>query len=232
MIQGSHKTVNFKPKIKNLLLIALGTVALAFGTVAFLIPFELVTGGISGIAIIISEVTSDSVLPIETVIALLTWISFFAGLFFLGKSFALKTLLSALLYPIFISVFIEAGVPDISLEILDFTASPVVASLLGGAFVGLGCSLSFIGGGSTGGVDILALVLCKGRPRLKISRVMLIIDSSVILFGAFAIANPMKTALGIFSALTSAFTIELMLSRKNKIFSINWRGKKIDNFKK
>ena len=232
MRDSSKKGGYIKLKIENLALIAIGTLFLALGTAAFLIPFELVTGGISGIAIIVSTFAKGGFLSIDGIIALLTWTSFFIGLIFLGKSFALKTLLSAILYPIFISAFIESGLADRSLALLSFPSSQIIAALLGGAFVGFGCALSFIGGGSTGGVDILALVLCKDRQRLKISHVMLFIDALIIILGAFAIAERAKTALGIFSAITAAFSIEMTLRFREKIFSINWRGKKIDNFKK
>ena len=151
----------FLQRAKNLFFIALGTLALSFATASFLIPFELVAGGISGAAIAIGSFFEDSVRYTEVVIAMLTWAAFFSGLIFLGKSFALKTLLSSALYPLFISLFIERGASDFLLSLFDFKGGMLLAALLGGAIVGFGCALSFKGGGSTGGVDVLSLIICK-----------------------------------------------------------------------
>lgn len=222
----------FLKRIKYIFPITVGTAILSFATASVLIPFELVTGGISGIAIVVGSLFGDGVLPAEITIALLTWTAFFTGLFFLGKSFALKTLLSSVLYPLFVSLFIERGISDIFISFFDFKTGTLFASVIGGALVGFGCALSFLGGGSTGGVDILALILCKKNERLKIHSVMLFIDAAIILLGALVIRNTAKTLLGIFSALTSAFTIQAVMNTKFRFLKINWHDKKIDNFKK
>ncbi len=222
----------FLQRAKNLFFIALGTLALSFATASFLIPFELVAGGISGVAIAIGSFFEDSVRYTEVVIAMLTWAAFFSGLIFLGKSFALKTLLSSALYPLFISLFIERGASDFLLSLFDFKGGTLLAALLGGAIVGFGCALSFKGGGSTGGVDVLSLIICKKNSKLKIPRVMLFIDSLVIVLAAFIMRDAVKSVLGIFSALSAAFTVEAMLNTKIKTLKINWRDKKIDNLKK
>ena len=219
-------------KIKNVFLIILGTASLALATAAFLVPFELVAGGISGLAIVINSLLGGGFLSVEIIITVLTWISFFAGLIFLGKSFALKTLLSSALYPLLVAIFIERGLSDSFRHFLDLEGGMLIAAALGGALVGIGCALSFKSGGSTGGVDVLALTLCKKHPTLKLPRLMLIIDTAIIIFGAFAIADPKKTLFGIFSALTSAFTIEAVLNTKFKAFWTNWRDKKIDKAEK
>ena len=87
---------------KNALVI-LGTVILAFGSAVFLIPFDLVMGGTSGMAIIIKSLIPSGV-PVDTVVnvsvAIITWSLFFVGLIFLGKDFAAKTLLSTIVYPL------------------------------------------------------------------------------------------------------------------------------------
>lgn len=202
---------NNKPlleKIKSFALVFLGTLVLAFGTAVFLIPFELVAGGISGIAIVFSELTGGSVLTVEAAITTLTWASFLLGLFALGKGFALKTLLSSAVYPLFVTLMIESGLGNFFLSLLPNVFGTLIAALLGGALVGLGLGLSFYAGGSTGGVDILALVLCKNIPRLRTPTVILAIDSAVILLGAFVIRDIKTTLLGILSAFVAALTIE------------------------
>ena len=92
--------------IKNILLVILGTGVLSFGTAIFLVPFDLVTGGVSGIAIVLENALGE-VLPNMTVdlyITILTWLLFFMGLVFLGKHFAIKTLISTIFYPLLFSL--------------------------------------------------------------------------------------------------------------------------------
>ena len=90
--------------VQSILMIILGTAVLAFGAAIFLIPFDLVTGGISGLAIVVERVLPFD-LSIDFYLTLFTWGLFFMGLVFLGKSFALKTLVSTVFYPILFSLF-------------------------------------------------------------------------------------------------------------------------------
>ncbi len=214
------KSETSKEKVKSFLLIFFGTLVLALGSTAFLIPFELVSGGITGLAIIISELFGDGVRGIELTIAALSWIAFFSGLFFLGKSFALKTLLSTALYPVFISALLRLGADGAFSFLHKIYLGMPIAAIVGGAVVGLGCALSFLGGGSTGGVDILALVIEKKTSGVKLSKILLCIDSAIILAGALVISDITLTFLGILSALTSALAVEIVFLLRERCKNI------------
>ena len=67
---------------KNIILTIVGTSILAFGTAVFIIPFDIVAGGMSSIAIIVSKVLTF--LTVEQLITIITWLLFFMGLLFLG----------------------------------------------------------------------------------------------------------------------------------------------------
>ena len=80
---------------RNILLVVMGTLILAFGTAVFILPFDLVAGGMSGLAIVIDKVLPfDDILTVDVIITILTWLLFFLGLIFFGKDFAAKTLIS------------------------------------------------------------------------------------------------------------------------------------------
>ena len=88
---------------KNVFLAILGTLFISLGTSFFVLPYGLITGGISGISILLA-----SILPavsMEWWIAMLTWGLFLLGAFTLGRDFALKTLVSTLIYPVGIALF-------------------------------------------------------------------------------------------------------------------------------
>ena len=72
---------------------------LSFATAVFILPFELVVGGVSGISIGVYHLLPWEI-HIEVIISIITWILFFIGLAVLGGGFALKTLASAVVYPV------------------------------------------------------------------------------------------------------------------------------------
>ena len=88
------KTVDIKRTLKNTLLVILGTVILAFGVGIFIVPFDLVTGGLTGLCIVLKQALSGipffAELEISVYVAVINWVFFFLGLVFLGRSFAAK----------------------------------------------------------------------------------------------------------------------------------------------
>ena len=208
---------DIKTQIKNILLIVIGTAILSFGTAIFLLPYTLITGGVSGIAIVLQEffVATFSVDFDENFyITLLTWVLFVMGWIFIGKAFAAKTLLSTVIYPIMTwacSFLLKEDVLG-GYFLIDHTQYPDIAILLaatqGGACVGVGCAIAFKGGGSTGGVDVLAFLFCKIFKKVKSSHVIFAIDATIILFGIFVIKDMVLSLLGIISAFICALMID------------------------
>jgi len=210
--------------LKNILLVISGTLILAFGTAVFIIPFELVSGGVSGIAIIIDKFFGNGFLTVDFTITILTWGLFIVGFIFLGKRFALKTLISTLVYPIGISLFLKLVNPEIMngffcLKESEYgEVSLILAAIFGGVFVGAGCAVTFLGGGSTGGVDIIAFILCKFFRRWRHSVVMFFVDALTVILGMFVIKNMVISLLGITSAFISASVIDKIFLGESKAF--------------
>ncbi len=198
---------------KNIFLILFGTAVLAFGTAVFIVPFDLVTGGVSGLAIVIDKAIPFD-LSIDFYITSLTWILFLLGLVFLGRDFAIKTLLSTVFYPVLFTVFYNL------VEYQSFNGlfvlhnseyqdiAVLLAAVFGGAFVGAGCAVTFIAGGSTGGVDVLSFLLCKVFKKLKSSYLIFGIDALIVILGIFIIDDLVLSLLGITSAFVCAAVID------------------------
>ena len=217
--------------LKNTLLVVLGTFVLSFGTGLFIIPFNLVTGGVSGIGIVLNHALSDiplfSVLTTEIYASIINWILFFIGLIVLGKTFAMNTLVSTAVYPIALqlsSALVNSGAFGGFFNLnspmyADYAQVAIIlATVFGGACVGAGCALTFLGGGSTGGVDIIALAICKRFKRLKSSVLIFIIDASIVIFGMIAIGDLVVSLLGIISALICAVAIDKMFLGESSAF--------------
>ena len=216
----------FLNHLKNTALVILGTVILAFGTGVFIIPFNLVVGGVSSIAIILRELIPIEALTVDIYVTVITWLFFFMGLALLGKSFALKTLISTIIYPIALSLFmhlVDPGVFGGFFNLLESEYSEIailLAALFGGGFVGVGCAVTILGGGSTGGVDIITLVVTK-YTKIKGSVVFFLVDATVILLGMFIIGNFVLTLLGIMSAFAAAVMLDRMFLGESKAFTAN-----------
>ena len=219
-------TKKYDPKIllKNLALVIAGTLVLSFGTAIFLLPFNLVTGGVSGIALVISNIISVEWLTVDLLVTILTWTLFLLGLIVLGKSFAAKTLVSTIVYPFGVSLFMRVASPEVFGGFFDLSSHPrpelalIIAAVSSGICVGCGCALSFLGGGSTGGVDVIAFVICKIFKRLKSSTVMFFIDATIVLLGMFAIGDFLLSLLGVTSAFIAAYMIDKVFIGSTRSF--------------
>lgn len=213
--------------LKNALWVTIGSVILAFGFAVFIFPFDMVTGGVSGLSVAVVKILPFEI-SVDLLVAILTWSLFFIGLIFLGKAFALKTLLSSIVYPVALSLWMRFLEIEAVAEILDMSknydpsnpdyALPLICAAFGGAFVGVGCALTFRGGGSTGGLDILALIGAKYIKGVKSSVAVFFFDALVVIVGLFVMKDIVMCLLGVASALVGAIVLDKVLLGKNKSF--------------
>ncbi|MEE1279757.1 MAG: YitT family protein [Oscillospiraceae bacterium] len=207
---------------KNILLTIAGTAILAFGTAIFIIPFDIVAGGMSSIAIILSKIITF--LSVEQLITIIIWTFFFMGFIVLGKDFAIKTLISAIVYPAAISVFGKLVSPNVLGGFFDIKNSVhneialLMAAVVGGALIGAGCAVTFLGGGSTGGTDIIAFTLCKFFKKWRSSVVIFIVDAAIIALGMFILNDFIISLLGIVCTLVCAIVIDKVFLGGSKAF--------------
>jgi uncharacterized membrane-anchored protein YitT (DUF2179 family) len=139
-------------RTKNILLILFGCAITGLAYALFLIPHHFVPGGVSGIAIIINYFTA---LPVGALTILLNVPVFLLGLKTMGKKYVLNSLAGMVVSAVFIDLFNEV------LKLPSATANPVLASIYGGVMLGVGLGIVFRGRASTGGSDIIGMVLSK-----------------------------------------------------------------------
>lgn len=157
--------------LQSLLLITIGNFICAFAINTFIIHNNFIIGGVTGSSIIINHFFG---LNISTVMYLINGVLFLLGLFFLGKKFALSTLLSSLLLPFFISLFEQMHWQE------QLLLDPFLACVLGGMLTGAGNGLIIRQDASTGGFDILALILKKFFA-IPVHITVYVIDTVIIL---------------------------------------------------
>lgn len=162
--------------LREYAVVTLGVISYALGWTIFLLPNNLVGGGVSGFASILFYATG---IPMGVTYFILNVLLLMIGTKILGTGFGGKTI-----YAIFMTSIMLSLMPKlIPLEFIhEFSISngKLICTILGGVIAGFGIGLSMSVGGSTGGTDIVALLWCKYHPASP-GRVILIIDVGIIL---------------------------------------------------
>lgn len=118
---------NVKELVWDYGIVIIGNFLLAAGVVLFILPNDVLTGGVAGIAVALFPIFH---IPTDLMINALTIALFVLGALTLGKQFAIKTLLSTICYPVFISVLSS------SVHAIEITDNQLLASIYGGVLMG------------------------------------------------------------------------------------------------
>lgn len=157
-------------RVKTLSYILAGNILLAFAVCAFVVPNSFMLGGSTGIALVVK---SWLPLPISTITAVVNVTLFVLGFLFLGKNFAMTSLLSTVIYPLILGVF----------ERMHFgswcTEDTLLSAVFAGVLMGYGIGLVIRAGGSTGGMDIPPCILQKLKG-IPVGRSMVLFDIVIL----------------------------------------------------
>ena len=203
----------------DLLFTVFGTALVGFALAMFTIPNDIAPGGVSGLATALASVTPIRVsvwtLMMNVPLLIAAWRR-------LGPRAIFFTLISTLL----LSSFIEIGTRYLPL----YTSDALVASLMGGVVTGLGMGLLFIRGVSTGGTDLLALILKKLLPNLPTGTLLMFVDITVVviatvIFRDFDVA--IYSAITIYVCSKVIDTLTQGVDYAKVIYTVTSRGEEI-----
>ena len=175
MAESSNKVFLF---IKEYFLITLGILTYVLGWTIFLVPNNLIGGGVTGIASII-QYASGGVIKIGYSYFAINAILLVAALFLLGRSFGAKTVYAIILASIGLNVF-QTVIPQDLVQNLAVDNGKLMCVIMGGILAGVGIGITITQGGSTGGTDIIALIVNKYR-NVSPGRMILSLDVVIIL---------------------------------------------------
>lgn len=161
---------------KEYCLVTLGVVAYALGWSLFLLPNNLIGGGVSGFASILYYATG---LPMGVTYFILNIVLLIVGTKILGTGFGSKTIYAIIMTSVMLSIMPKI-IPSDFIHEFALSNGKLICTILGGIIAGFGIGLSISQGGSTGGTDIVALVWCKFSPASP-GRVILVVDVVIIL---------------------------------------------------
>ena len=158
---------------KLVLALILGNFIYSFGVIAFIEPNGLITGGVTGISLFLHYIFTD--IPVSLFALILNFVFFFLGWLTLGKKFALSTLASTIINPFCFWI----------LEFFDYSFLSFndlwLSLICGGALIGLGLGIVMREGSSTGGADIVAILINRYFKFITIGVAISVIDIIILL---------------------------------------------------
>ena len=172
----------FWTQVKEWALITLGILMYVTGWALFLIPNNLVGGGVSGISSIIQYATGGKI-QMGYSYFVLNAVLLTAAVFVIGMGFGATTLYAIILASVGLR-FLPGLIPPEIVQSLALQNGKLISVLAGGLMAGIGIGMSISNGGSTGGTDIIALIYTKYR-NVSPGKVILYIDFIIILSSLF-----------------------------------------------
>lgn len=148
-----------------------GNLIVSIGVAGFIVPHGFVLGGSTGLSIVLNHFTG---IDLSVLVFMVNMVLFAIGAWQLGKKFALSTILSTIAYPVLLKLC--QLIPGID----SLTDNDVIAMLYSGILIGVGVGIVIRVGASTGGTDILALIVNK-YTHMPVSVLLYIVDFLVIL---------------------------------------------------
>lgn len=198
-----------KNKIIYVLQILAGNILIAFALSTLFFENNIICGGVSGIGLVLNHYFN---LPISSVVAVINISLFLVGFYYLGKEFAMTTLVSTFVFPIILEFF------ESNPFFHHYLDDPFMAAILAGCLVGLGIGLVLKANASTGGVDILALILNK-KFKFPVHIVLNVIDICVLVL-QFSFSNTTNVIYGIMITFITSTVLNKTLSHGTSLIQL------------
>ena len=200
---------------RDYMLITLGLLGYAFGWVWFLLPYEIVSGGVTGISAIVFYATK---IPISFTYFVVNAVLLVIALKILGWRFLLKTIYAIVVLSLLLEIFQKmTTLPDGTVYQLMGEGQDFMSMTIGSAINGISLGIVFLNNGSTGGTDIVAAVVNKYY-RMSLGRVLLmcdfvIIGSCLFIFGDNA---PRMVAYGFVVMVIENFVLDYFMNSRRE----------------
>ncbi len=198
-----------KTNIKRIAIILAANLFFSFGTAYFLVPSGMISGGVTGLALGLDRGFG---IPKDITVWVVQIALFLVGLWLVGRDFAATTLIGSFAYPLFFSVttrLAESTGP--------VTDDPFLCLLFAGLTFGVGIGVILRQGASTGGTDIVAVVLNK-KLGLPLSATLYVVDALVLVTQVFFVDTREQALYGVLFVLLYSVVLDVVLtSGKSRI---------------
>ncbi len=218
----NERKEKLKTTLVDYLIIGFGMSLYVLSWTIFLIPAEITGGGISGLSAVIFY---SSKIPVALSYFVVNVFLILIAIKVLGANFGVKTIFSMLVATLLFGV-----TPGLIKEpLIDDT---FLSAVLGAMMGGIGIGIVFTRGGSTGGTDIIAMIVNKYR-NISPGRVIMYCDVIIIASSYFVFQSPAKLVYGYVTMWVVAYTIDAFLSGANasaQIFIFSGKFEEIADF--
>ncbi|MCT7518076.1 YitT family protein [Aliarcobacter cryaerophilus] len=192
-----------KTELKHYIFIILGSFAMAFGTVCFLSPNEIITGGGVGVSLLLHAIFPQITLGI--IIAVVSIPFLILSYIYFGKYYLFKTFIVVLLLSTFTDILKEV------LKIEAITHDILLAAVFGGIFIGLGVGLVIKGRASTGSTSVVGEIVAK-KTKYKAAEVLLAIDATIMFASVFVYNDIDKSLYSMLSVYVGIRVLDIILT--------------------
>ena len=189
--------------ITEYLLILIGSIFYAVSTVLFIFPHSLLLGGTSGISVILNFFLSFS--P-ATILMAINFSLIIIAFLVLGKDMGIKTLVGSTLTTVFVGVFEKLF--DFNEPIIE---NKYISAVIGACIIAFSSSIMFYVGSSSGGTDVIALIIQKFST-IKIGKALLVTDVLIVIVGGL-LSNTTILISSFIGLLIKTLGIDLVISQ-------------------
>jgi len=209
------RRINVVRSIKDIIFISLGVAAAAFGLKGFLLPNQLLDGGVMGISLLVNVVTG---IDLSVLVVLINLPFVFIAYTQVSKIFAIKTLVAIALLAVVLAV----------VEFPIITSDKLLIAVFGGFFLGLGIGLSIRGGSVIDGTEVLAIYSSR-KTTLTVGDIILVLN--ILIFSMAAYILNIETALyAILTYLVASKTVDFVvhgIEEYTSVFIVSQKSEEI-----
>ncbi|KLE03885.1 YitT family protein [Aliarcobacter butzleri] len=192
-----------KINLKHYIFIVLGSLFMAFGTVCFLSPNQIITGGGVGISLLLHALFPQITLGIFMAIISIPFL--IMSYIYFGKYYLFKTFIVVILLSTFTDVLKEV------LHVKSMTNDILLAAIFGGIFIGLGVGFVIKGRSSTGSTSVVGEIVAK-KTKYKAAEVLLAIDATIMFASVFVYNDINKSLYSMISVYVGIRVIDMILT--------------------
>ncbi|MEG1738321.1 MAG: YitT family protein [Odoribacter sp.] len=198
---------NMRSELKAYFLIAFGMLIYAVAATGFLVPHRIVGGGATGLSTIIYYLSGETV-PVGVSYFLINIILVSIALKILGPKFGIKTIFAIIVGSIFLSVM-QPLIPE------ALVSDKFMSAIIAGMMTGLGIAIAIAQGGSTGGTDIVAMIITKYK-NVSPGKMIMYCDCCIIASSLLISPNIEGLMYGFVMMGVVSFTIDFVLTGKKQ----------------
>ena len=194
-----------KNKVKRYVMLLVGCLIVAFAFNLFFLRYNIVCFGVSGISIVLSEFGVNPSMFIMIANIVLIIISYF----FLGVEDVKNQIVGALVYPVFVEITSKVT------NLIDLgNLEMIIIAVIGGVLAGIGYGFIYKSGYSTGGTDVIGLLVCK-YSKISMGSAMMFVNVAIIVIGKLVFSWEIVMYAIVVAYLISVATDKILLGISN-----------------